>query len=395
MTSCSRILRTFRPSAMPAAVPARCWRNGLRRISRVISERLRTRPRTMVKVGARALAQVLRTLPEDCRGALLYGPDEGLVRERAEAIARQIVDDPGDPFRVSRLTAAALKADPAALADAMGALSMTGGRRLVLLDLGGETTSGLGAIVAAALDHPGDAFLLVRAGELAPRHSLRTFFEKAPDLAAIACYADSADALGRLLDETLAAAGFAIDPAARDYLRSHLGQDRAITRQELEKLILFKTGDDARRISLADVRAVIGDTASNTVFDLVAAVTAGDLAAVDRYLEKAFAVGEQPVAILRLLARRFQQIDLVLGHMAAGLSREEALGRLVPRLFFRDRDRFMRDLARWPAARVRAALDRLLEAEADCKTSDMPAVTICARTCLALAASAAGSSARR
>ncbi|MFQ5348241.1 MAG: DNA polymerase III subunit delta [Rhodothalassiaceae bacterium] len=349
----------------------------------------------MVKVGARALAQTLRSLPGDCRGALLYGRDEGLVRERADVIARQVVNDPDDPFRVSRLSAAEIKADPAALADALGALSMTGGRRLVLLDLGSEATSGLGAIVAAALETPGDAFLLIRAGALAPRHALRTVFEKVPDLLAIACYTDSPDALGHLIDESLAAAGLAIDSAARDYLCSQLGQDRAATRQEIEKLVLFKTGDAARRISLADVRAVIGDIASSTVFDLVAAVTAGDLAAVDRYLDKAFAVGEQPLAILRLLARRLQQIDLVLGHMAAGLSREEALGCLVPRLFFRDRDRFVRDLARWPAARVRAALDRTLEAEADCKTSDMPAATICARTCLALAASAAGGSSRR
>ena len=37
---------------------------------------------------------------------LVYGPDAGLVRERAERLTRAIVDDPGDPFRLVRLTAA-------------------------------------------------------------------------------------------------------------------------------------------------------------------------------------------------------------------------------------------------------------------------------------------------
>jgi len=36
---------------------------------------------------------------------LLYGPDSGLVRERAEALLASAVDDPNDPFRWSGWTA--------------------------------------------------------------------------------------------------------------------------------------------------------------------------------------------------------------------------------------------------------------------------------------------------
>jgi len=51
------------------------------------------------------------------RAILLYGPDEGLVRERAEAAARSVCPDLKDPFRVADLAAAVLAADPARLAD--------------------------------------------------------------------------------------------------------------------------------------------------------------------------------------------------------------------------------------------------------------------------------------
>ena len=34
---------------------------------------------------------------------LLYGPDAGLVRERAEALLASAVDDPSDPFSLVRL----------------------------------------------------------------------------------------------------------------------------------------------------------------------------------------------------------------------------------------------------------------------------------------------------
>ena len=123
-------------------------------------------------------------------------------------------------------------------------------------------------------------------------------------------------------------------------------------------------------------------------------MTAGDLERLDRALDKAFAQGESAVAILRILARRLQQFDLVQAATATGQSANQAVDRLVPRLFFKERDAFLRDLARWPAARVTAALDRVLAAEADCKTTGLPAETICARTCLALAASVAAGSRR-
>ena len=34
---------------------------------------------------------------------LVFGPDAGLVRERAEALIRNSVDDPADPFALARL----------------------------------------------------------------------------------------------------------------------------------------------------------------------------------------------------------------------------------------------------------------------------------------------------
>src|SRR5260370_7815602 len=48
---------------------------------------------------------------------LLYGPDSGLVRERAEALLASAVDDPNDPFSLVRLHGDELSADPSRLSD--------------------------------------------------------------------------------------------------------------------------------------------------------------------------------------------------------------------------------------------------------------------------------------
>src|SRR4029453_15761473 len=43
---------------------------------------------------------------------LLYGPDAGLVRERADALMASAVDDPNDPFSLVRLDGDELAAEP-------------------------------------------------------------------------------------------------------------------------------------------------------------------------------------------------------------------------------------------------------------------------------------------
>ena len=58
--------------------------------------------------------------PDPAVGAVLvYGPDNGLVRERAQALMRSVVEELGDPFRVADLTAGQLLGDPADVANAV------------------------------------------------------------------------------------------------------------------------------------------------------------------------------------------------------------------------------------------------------------------------------------
>ena len=60
---------------------------------------------------------------------LLYGPDAGLVRERAEALLASAVDDPNDPFSLVKLDGDELSAEPSRLVDEAMTVPLFGGRR--------------------------------------------------------------------------------------------------------------------------------------------------------------------------------------------------------------------------------------------------------------------------
>src|SRR5882724_2076742 len=155
-----------------------------------------------MKLPPSRVAAFLQQPDPDIRAVLLYGPDEGLVRERAGAIARTVCADLTDPFRVADLSATALAADPARLADEAAQLSFTRGQRVVRVRGAGDALAKLfGEFLATA---SGDTLTVVEAGDLPSRSALRRAFETARRGAALGCYPDTARDLAAVIRQTLA-----------------------------------------------------------------------------------------------------------------------------------------------------------------------------------------------
>jgi DNA polymerase-3 subunit delta len=115
-----------------------------------------------MKLAAARVTEFLRRPDPAVRAVLLYGPDAGLVRERADLLARLVCPDLQDPFRVAELGGAQLAADPARLADEVAAQSLIGGRRVVRVREAGD---GLAKLFAGTIDEaPGDGFVVAEAG---------------------------------------------------------------------------------------------------------------------------------------------------------------------------------------------------------------------------------------
>lgn len=320
------------------------------------------------------------------QAVLVYGPDRGLVAERAQRIARAVVPDPQDAFRIATLTAETIAADPARLHDEAAQLSLLGGRRLIHLREAGDA---IGAIFAKFLPGmpAGDSFVLVEGGDLKPRSSLRRAFEGAKNAAAIACYLDGPREIEALVREVLGHSKVGIEREAMQYLVSSLGGDRRLSRNELEKLALY--AGPGGNVTLEDATALVGDSAELTLDDIVLNAAEGDVAAAERALDRALSEGEAPIRLLRAASRHFERLHLAGMLLAEGASTDEALGGLRPPLFFKTRPRFERQLRLWGPRRAAAVLAALVEAERQAKSSGMPAETLCRNALLRIARGAA------
>ncbi len=328
-------------------------------------------------------AQVKKLNPQ-YRAVLIYGRDEGLVRERADKIAGQVVADLRDAFQVANIEPDKLKKEPFLLADEAAAISMMGGQRVIRVDGAGENVT---EAAKSFLDNPiGDGLVIITAGGIRATSPLVKLFEKAKNAAALACYEDNQGDLQNLIHEVMGLNNLKIAPDAAAYLQSNLGGDRLVSRGELEKLVLYKgSGDDSQTVSLNDARACVGDSGTLTLDMIASATTGGDLKTLDDTLFKAFNRGENSIPILRNLARRLQKLHLVRGSMDKGVSAEKAVLAVVYSPYSPEKKSIMGQLGKWSTAKLANALEIVMEAEADCKVTGLPAQAICARACLRIA----------
>ena len=320
--------------------------------------------------------------PKNLIAALIYGPDEGLVRERAEKLARTVVEDLKDPFRVTDLAEEVLEKDPARLSDEAASISMLGGRRVIRVRGAGN---GVAKLFERFLDEPsGDALIVVEGGDLAKNSALRRAFEEADNAAAIACYGDNEGGIADLLRAALKAENISISAEALDYAVSHLGADRGTTRREIEKLVLY-AGQD-KSLGLEDARAILGDESEARTEEVCDAMGEGDLKRLDLALERLWTADVSTAVVLRAAMGHFQRVLQVKLAAERGEGVDAAMRKGWPAIHFSRTASFKMQVSRWSEERLCEALDQLLDAEALSRTTAVPAEAAVSRALFNIAA---------
>ena len=335
-----------------------------------------------MEVKSGAADRFIGQFPSTHIAALVYGPDQGLVRERAAAVAKTVLADLNDPFRVAELDESVLESDPARLWDESAALSMIGGRRVVRVR---SANNGLAGTFERFLKAPpGDALIVIEAGDLAKSGALRRVFEGADNAAAIPCYPDDGRGLEDLVRNHLKSNGLSIEEGALQYAASRLGSDRGITRSELEKLSLYAMGE--KIVTEAHVSAVMGDESELRMDEAFDAAGEGDFSRLDKRLAQLWAAGTQPVAVLRQAMGHFQRLMAARAEADEGGNVIAALKKLRPPVHFSRENTMKAQVSRWSLPQLETALNLLYEAEALTKTTAVPSEAACGRALLSVAA---------
>jgi DNA polymerase III subunit delta len=315
---------------------------------------------------------------------LIFGPDSGLVRERAEALIKSSVDDPSDPFSLARLDGDDLAGEPSRLVEEANTVPLFGGRRAVWVRAGSRNFApAVEALIAAA---PPDCRVVIEAGDLRRNAPLRVLCERAKNAAALPCYADAERDLVRLIDDEMREAGLAISSEARAALVPLLGGDRLASRHEIRKLALFAR--DKERVELDDVMAVVADASTLALDGLVDAAFAGRTGELEVQFGKARTAGTAPGTIVSAALRQVAQLHRARLAVEDGASVSEAASAIQPFVHFSRKAAVEAALKSWTAARLERAMAQLADAAFEARKQAGMADIIAQRTLLALAVSA-------
>ena len=312
---------------------------------------------------------------------LLYGPDAGLVRERAERIIRGSVEDLNDPFALVHLEGDELASTPARLLEEAHTIPLFGGKRAIWVKAGSRNFAP--AIEALLAAPPTDCRVVIEAWELRRTAPLRTMCEKAKSAAAIPCYADGERDLIRLIDEEMRDAKLAITPEARTALVLLIGGDRRASRSEIRKLALYAHGRD--RVVLDDILAVVADASALALDAVIDAAFTGRTGAAEMHFSKALSAGSSAATILSAALRHITQLHKARLAIEAGERTETALSGFIPPLHFSRRPLVEAALGAWTSSSLARAMEQLSETALNARRTSGLADTLGQRALLQVA----------
>ena len=310
---------------------------------------------------------------------LAYGPDGGLVRESAQRLIRYLSGDDPASANVTIFDGPELTADPSLLVLEARSVSLFGGKRIIRVR---NATKALVMPLTDLRDDPGGTAIVLEADNLPPRDALRALVEAAKLGRALPCYPDSDETLVALMRESFNQAGIRVDQDVIPTLREILGNDREITRREIEKLVFYAA--KSKTLTREDVLLLCADNGALAIDAILDATGGGHAEKLEMALNRALAANINPQQLLAMLTNHFANLRRWRTEVDGGKTPRAVLDGLKPKPHFSRVSALEQQLRLWSDSALALASDRLLQATSDSRRRPALAETVLRRTTLAL-----------
>ena len=251
---------------------------------------------------------------------LLHGGEPLLLDDAVAAVTRALFPGGGD-LSLAREVLDAREAGADGIVTAALTLPWSGARRLVVVKGVEAIAAKPGTSLAGYIrsPNPSTALLLLAGEPLAGGHWL---IGAVPSSAVVPAAPPPGGQLVSWLRQRAASLGYEIEPQAAALLVEMSGDDLGRLHGEVEKAAMAG-GPDNRRVGVAEVRAVVGEHRVRHVFDLTRALLARDAGAALGLLESLLNTGEEPLAVLGMLAREARAVEQAAAALREGRRPED------------------------------------------------------------------------
>ena len=274
---------------------------------------------------------------------LFHGQDESQSR----ALAARLLEALGASKFI--IAAGAVKSDPASLVDEASAMSLFGGKRAVWIEPATkDIEEGVAALLGAAVV---ESPVVGIAGALPKTSALLKLAEASPTCLAYASYVPEGQDAERMVIDLGRRFGLKISPPVAMRVADAANNDQAVVAQELQKFALYvgASPEAPKDLDQDAIDEVGADNNEGDFMRLADMALGGEIGDLSEGLARLPAGGSEAIPVVRSLQRRILMLAPLRARVERGERVDAVLTSMGRSLFFKDKARVQRMLAKWSA----------------------------------------------
>ena len=310
---------------------------------------------------------------------LIYGPNEGLVRDNFLKLKE--IFNQSNAEEIS-FTGKLINDQPEALIDEIQTVSMFNDQKIIIIEQPIDRNIELFEEAFTAL--PDHTLIIILASNLTKTSKIRKFFENSEQYFSCANYEDDFRSNSQQIQNLEKSINKTLNRDIKNYLNQNLSSDRMISKNEIEKLILLYAEND-QIPELENIKLIFNDNPDLGLNKISQLAFSGQPKKVSINLNKIFAEGVSPVAIIRVMLNYVLRIQTTQIALKKTNDFDSAIKSLKPPVFWKDKDNFKLHCKKWPINQTILNFNLLVDTELNCKSDYNLTNILCERALINIA----------
>lgn len=310
---------------------------------------------------------------------LLYGSNEGLIRENYNKL-KNIFNQAS--YEEINVIGKSISEQPEILIDEIKTVSMFNDHKIITIDQPIDKNVEIFEEAFAML--PSNTLIIVLASNLKKTSKIRKFFENSKNLFACANYEDDLRSNSQQIQTLEKYIGKTLNKDIKNYLNQNLSSDRMISNHEVDKIILLYYENNTIP-ELEEIKLIFNDNSDLGLSKISQLAFSGKPNKVSINLNRIFAEGVNPIAVVRTMLNYVQRIQVTQIALKKTNDFESAIKSLKPPVFWKDKDNFKLHCKKWPINETILNFNLLVNTELSCKADYNLTNILCERALINIA----------
>ena len=310
---------------------------------------------------------------------LLYGSNEGLIRENYNKL-KNIFNQAS--YEEINVIGKSISEQPEILIDEIKTVSMFNDHKIITIDQPIDKNIEIFEEAFAMLTS--NTLIIVLANNLKKTSKIRKFFENSKNLFACANYEDDLRSNSQQIQTLEKYIGKTLNKDIKNYLNQNLSSDRMISNHEVDKIILLYYENNTIP-ELEEIKLIFNDNSDLGLSKISQLAFSGKPNKVSINLNRIFAEGVNPIAVVRTMLNYVQRIQVTQIALRKTNDFESAIKSLKPPVFWKDKDNFKLHCKKWPINETVLNFNLLVNTELSCKADYNLTNILCERALINIA----------